>query len=73
MGKIITITDLTGTEPYQISLCASDFTGCFFYATINDSDIPFDINVPFIINNYTSYGVLAVDANGCEIKQTITI
>lgn len=71
MNKQITITILNGASPYQIYICTSAFTSCNYYSTITDGDIPYVINVPFPLFSYTSYGILAIDSNGCEIKQTI--
>lgn len=71
MTKQITITNLVGTSPYDIYICTSAFTSCNYYSTITVGEIPYTITVPFPFLSYTSYGILAIDSNGCEIKQTI--
>lgn len=73
MAKTITITNLVGTQPFQIYLCDSGFTSCIYFDEINNGDIPKTILVPLPLESFVNYGVLALDANGCEIKQTITV
>lgn len=73
MAKQITITNLNGSEPYQVYLCNGTYGDCFYYATINNSDIPYNILVPLSYNPLSTYGVIVYDSVGCEIKTTISI
>lgn len=70
--KQVTITTLTGAEPFTIFLCNSTFTSCMYIDTIYNIDIPYS----FLITapNYSTLsevGVKAIDSNGCEIKDTV--
>ena len=70
--KQVTITNLTGSQPYSIYICNNTFTNCMYYAQINDSDIPYTFLVPSNYQSLTSVGVKAIDSKGCEIKNTLT-
>lgn len=72
-SKQITITNVNGAEPYQVSICDGTFGTCYYYDTIFNIDIPYNILVPIPLNSLGTYGVKLIDSNGCEIKDTIVI
>jgi hypothetical protein len=63
----VTINSITAQEPYDIYICQSGGTGCFYISTINDSDIPYIFDIPTPYNNSESYMLKVVDDNDCEI------
>lgn len=73
MGKQITILTLTGQEPFTVFLCDGTFNNCIFRAQINNVDIPYSFLVPNPYSQYVGVGVKVIDANGCEIKNTIDL
>ena len=73
MSKQITITNLTGAEPYSISLCDNTFTNCIYLGLIYDADIPYSFLVPTSYQTLSEVGVNAIDVNGCLIQNTVYI
>jgi hypothetical protein len=71
MSKQITITNLTGAEPYSISLCDNTFTNCIYIGLIYNADIPYSFLVPTSYLPLTQVGVKAIDVNGCVIQDTV--
>lgn len=73
MTKLITITSLNGTEPYDIYLCNNSYGGCIYINTIMDADVPYTFTVPSPFVSSSSVGVKAVDYHNCEIKNIVNI
>lgn len=73
MAKQITITNLTGSEPYNIYLCDNSYNNCIYIDTINNSDIPYSFLVPSLFENFTQVGVKVIDDKNCNIKNLVTL
>lgn len=73
MSKQITITNLNGSEPYNIYLCDNTYNNCIYMTTINDVDIPYSFLIPGVFESFTEVGVKAIDNNNCQIKNTVNI
>jgi hypothetical protein len=71
--KTITITNLSGVEPYVVNLCDENYNGCVYIDLIYDYDIEYTFSVPSSFLNLTTLGVKLVDSNGCQIKNTISL
>ena len=71
--KQITINILTGTEPYFIYLCDSSYNSCIYIDTIYDADVPYSFIVPINYSSLSEVSVKAVDFNGCEIKDIVSL
>ena len=65
MALQVTINDITGVTPFDIYICQSDGTGCFYMTTISSTPYVFDIPVPY--DTSTEYMLKVVDRNGCII------
>ena len=65
MGVQVTINSVTGTSPYDVYICQSDGTGCFYIT--RTSTIPYVFDIPTPYDNATSYMLKIVDANNCVI------
>lgn len=72
MPNQVTISTITGTPPYNIYVCDTLFTSCFYITTIGLGSIPYTFNVPFIYSSFSTVGIKIVDNDGCIIKQTVT-
>lgn len=57
-----------GTEPYDVYVCQSDNSSCFYISTINDSQIPYEFNIPYPYDNSSTYLIKMVDARSCIIS-----
>jgi len=63
-----TINNITGQTPFDIYVCQTDGTGCFYIATINNTSFPYVFNIPAPFNTSPNYMIKAVDANECIIS-----
>ena len=70
MGRQITINSITATEGYNVFTCDTTLITCIYLATINNSDLPYTIELPPPFDTLDEYKVKIVDANGCEIIKT---
>lgn len=65
MGVQVTINDITGSSPFNIYICQSNGSGCFYISTISSFPYTFDVPPPY--NTSSSYIVKAIDSVGCSI------
>lgn len=67
----VTISSVTGLTPYDIFICQSDGTNCFFIST--QSVFPYSFNIPAPNDTWTSYMLKLVDTNNCIISGITSI
>jgi hypothetical protein len=65
MAVQVTIDSITGTSPFDIYICQSNGSGCFYIATISSLPYVFDIPEPY--NTATAYMLKVVDTNNCVV------
>jgi hypothetical protein len=65
MAVQVTINSITGQSPYEIYICQSDGSGCFYVTTITTTPYVFDIPSPY--DTSSSYMLKVVDAFNCVI------
>lgn len=71
MGRQITVNSIVyAAESYNLYICDSGLLTCVYLATINNSDIPYTIEIPSPYDTMTEYSIKIVDSNGCEIIKT---
>lgn len=75
MAVQVTISNITGITlpPYDVYICQSGGTGCFYISTITTGDLPYVFDIPAPNNTSTSYMLKLVDANNCQITGTTTV
>ena len=73
MGIKVTINSLTGTSPYDVYICQSGGTSCFYISTIVTGDLPYIFDIPSPYNNGDSYMVKVVDDENCVITGITSI
>ena len=71
MAVQVTISSITGQSPYDIYICQSDGSGCFYVTTITTIPYVFDIPAPY--DTSSSYMLKVVDANNCIISGVGTV
>jgi hypothetical protein len=64
MAIQVTINSITGNSPFDIYICQSNGTNCFYISTILTTPYIFDIPEPY--NTATSYMVKVIDNNNCQ-------
>jgi hypothetical protein len=73
MPNSITVTDITGTTPYEVYLCLSGGSPCYYINYIESSELPFVFTVPSPIQNLGGYCLRIIDNDGCIISNCFTI
>jgi hypothetical protein len=68
MAVQVTINSVTGQSPYDIYICQSGGTGCFYITTVSIIPYVFDIPAPYDVSS--SYMLKIVDSNNCVITGT---
>jgi hypothetical protein len=66
MAVLVTISSLTGVSPYDVYVCQSGGTNCFYITTITSAPYSFDIPAPY--NTNTAYMLKLIDSNNCIIS-----
>ena len=70
MPAKITINDITGTTPFDIYVCDNPITTCIYIDTI--STLPFEFNIPSIMENQDDYNLKVIDNDNCITFLTLT-
>ena len=65
MAIQVSIYTITGQSPYDIYICQTGGTGCFYMATTSSTPYVFDIPAPY--NTSDAYMLKIIDDNGCVI------
>lgn len=71
MAVKVTISGITGVTPYDIYICQSGGTGCFYISTITDSQVspdPYEFDIPPPYDTSSSYMLKILDNNNCIIS-----
>ena len=71
MSVAITISDVSGTSPFNVYVCDEPVTTCIFVKTITSA--PYEFDVPSIFMKLSSVNLKVVDDNGCETSTNITL
>jgi len=71
MAVLVTIDSIIGRSPYNVYICQSSGSNCFYISTIDSAPYEFDIPAPY--DNLDSYMLKLVDANNCIISGTTTL
>jgi hypothetical protein len=65
MAIQVTISSITGQSPYDIYICQTGGTSCFYMTTI--SSVPYIFDIPAPYNTSEAYMLKVIDNNGCII------
>jgi len=66
MAIQVSIDSITGQSPYDVYVCQTDGTSCFYMTTITSAPYVFDIPAPY--NTSSAYQLKLIDSNGCVIS-----
>ena len=67
MAFLVNISQILGSEPFNIYACDFNGTNCQFISTINESDLPFSFELPSVLSE-SSYCISIIDDLGCDIN-----
>ena len=70
MPTTITISNLSGSTPYDVYICSNPSTTCIYIDTI--TSVPYNFDVPLYFDNQPSYILKVIDNNDCVITETLT-
>lgn len=73
MPTNININNISGATPFDIYLCDESNISCVYINTIPSSLLPYDFQVPTIMETQTSFNLKVVDNNGCTSISNILI
>jgi hypothetical protein len=65
MAIQVTIDSIVGQPPYDIYICQTGGTSCFYMTTISSTPYSFDIPTPY--NTSDAYMLKVIDNKGCVI------
>jgi hypothetical protein len=71
MAVQVTISNVTGQTPYDVYVCQTNGSSCFYITTISSTPYIFDIPAPY--NNLSAYMLKLIDGNNCIISGTTTV
>lgn len=71
MSTQITISNITGVSPFKVYLCDNPITLSIYIDTI--STFPYNVTVPPIWNNLTSFNLKVIDNINCESILNLTL
>jgi hypothetical protein len=72
MAIQVTINGITGQSPYDIYICQSNGTGCFYISTTSVVT-PYVFDIPAPYNNSVAYMLKLIDSNNCIISGTTIV
>ena len=67
MAFLVNISQILGSEPFNVYACDFNGTNCQFISTINESDLPFSFELPVVLSE-SSYCISIIDDLGCDIN-----
>ena len=73
MPTTITVSDITGSTPFDVYICLSGGSPCYYITSVDSGDLPYDFTVPTPIDKYTYYCMRVVDSDGCIITGCTSI
>lgn len=73
MPTSVTVSNITGSTPYELYLCLTGGTPCYYMGVITSAELPYSFNVPYPIQDLKGYCIRVVDNDGCEITNCFTV
>ncbi len=55
MPTTITVSDITGSTPFDVYLCLSGGSPCYYITSVDSGDLPYDFTVPYPIEKFTCF------------------
>lgn len=73
MPTDITITNISGSTPFDVYVCNTGLTTCIYVSTITSGDLPYTFEIPPIYSTLTEFVIKVVDDDECIIFDTVTV
>jgi hypothetical protein len=66
MSVQVTISGITGTSPFDVYVCQTNGSGCFYVDTITTT--PYEFNIPQPYDTSLAYMLKIIDQQNCIIS-----
>ena len=73
MPTDITLSNITGSTPFDVYVCDTGYTACIYVSTINSGDLPYTFEIPPIYSTLTNFIVKVVDNNECIVNELVSV
>lgn len=73
MPTLFTVNNITGSTPFEVYLCLTGGTTCYYVDMITDTQLPYSFNCPTPLENLGVYCIRVVDNDGCIITNCTNI
>ena len=73
MPTTSTVNNITGSTPFDVYICLSGGSPCYYITSIGSGSLPYNFTVPSPIEMFSYYCMKVVDANGCIITGCTSI
>jgi len=73
MPTNININNISGATPFNVYLCDEFNITCVYINTIPSSSLPYDFQIPTIMEGQVSFNLKVIDNNGCTSISNILI
>lgn len=73
MPSLVTVDNIVGTSPFEIYLCLSGGSPCYYIDYVTSSELPYNFVVPIPIQNNLGFCLKVIDADNCTINNCFTI
>lgn len=73
MPTNININNISGATPFNVYLCDEFNITCVYIDTVPSSSLPYNFQVPSIMEGQGSFNLKVVDNNGCTSISNILI
>lgn len=71
MSVVVNISNITGASPYDIYICQTGGTGCFYISTITST--PYSFSIPEPYDNSPAYMLKIIDNFNCVITGVTSV
>ena len=73
MPTLVTVSNITGTTPYEIYISVSGSTNYYYIDQIQSMDLPYDFILPSPLQDLNNYCLRVEDGDGCIITSCFTV
>jgi hypothetical protein len=73
MPTNINISNISGATPFNVYLCDEFNITCLYIKTVPSSSLPYDFQIPTIMEGQVSFNLKVIDNNGCTFYKNINM
>ena len=73
MPTLVTVSNINASAPYEIYICPSGSSACYYVDVIGTAQLPYNFTVPIPLQNNLGFCVRVVDSDGCIITDCFTV